>query len=314
MANETTAALLTTNGGRASEVLADYLHEQLYDATDLRMCMRMIPRTEGGIINSVTKDAVPSAAAAASSETSGGFSNTAYTTSEFQLTPARYGLLYKPSDLFQVTRGPGAGQIGMEQLAKKLVQAVGLTLTDLLTAASANLATSVGTTGVNLSIDDLYSAMYALILANVPNTPDQPIHLILHPQQIVDMMESLRGESGPSLYMQASTELLKLRGPGFKGLWNDVYVWQSDSVPTANAAADRAGMMIGYGSHSYQLGNVRSLAGTLVNPADILVMTDELMVERVRDGANGLSSMILNFYPTVVESEDLRGVKIVTDA
>ena len=67
------------------------------------------------------------------------------------------------------------------------------------------------------------------------------------------------------------------------------------------------------GAFAYQLGNLRAI-NPMVNPADILIGTEEMFVERVRDGANALTSLLANSYPGTAEQEDLRGVRVTTSA
>ena len=64
---------LVTSGGRVAEVLSALVRQQLYDATDLRSVMTLIPwNAVGSDKMEVTLDAIPGAFAAASSEISGG--------------------------------------------------------------------------------------------------------------------------------------------------------------------------------------------------------------------------------------------------
>ena len=314
MANESTNALFVTNGGRTAEILAGTIAEALHDPTDLRAAMLRVPwQAAGSATMELLVDAAPGASAADTNEISSGIANSAYTTAGVGLTIAGYSRQHQISDLFGVTAG--AGQIDARVIAGKLARSVGLTVTDMLATLFASLSTSVGTTTVNLTTSDLYSAMYALINANVPLGPTSPAFLVLHPQQYTDFMSSLRGETG-SDHLQADTAAaLRFSGPGYKGLWKNLSVWTSDSCPTANAAEDRVGAMFGYGTFAYTLGDVRPLVGMHIAPDDVIVATEELVVERRRSAeANPLSTLSVHFFPGVVEVQDLGGVKIVSDA
>ncbi len=308
MANEIANSLLVTNGGRQSLVLSALLRQQLYDPTDLRSAMDFIPfSAPGSATMRGTLDAVPGAATAASSETSGGQSNSAYTTAKFDLTVARYVKQYQVTDLFGVT-SEGA-PIDFAAVVRKLNEAVGLTMTDLLCAAFPNLATSVGTTLVNLSVDTIFLAQFALNLANVGG---QYI-CVLHPQQINDFITSLRAEPGAMQFVAATPEMIAIHGPMARGMWNGIVFLQSDSVTLVNASADRAGAMFGQGCFAYTMAPVRPLLGQI--PAgNVLADAGLALVELARDATNGMSTAILNFYPAIAEVEDLRGVQIVTDA
>lgn len=309
MANETSYATLVSNGGRLSSILSDMWHENLYDPTDLRALMVYRPMVAGPSATMSTPSVSSfGAAAAASSEISGGASNTLLSTGKFDLTVARYLKKLQPTDLFAMTSQGSA--INLELLFAQLTKTVGLTMTDLLCALFPSVASNVGTSGVNMSVQDWFSAAFALNLQSNGGR----IAAVLHGQQFNDFQDSLRGETGPLQWVDATAEMLMLRGSGYKGSFMGVEVWQSDSVPTANAGADRQGCMFSQGAFGYTFGDVRPIVAQMINPADILVQTPELFIERSRDAANGMTSLLLNIYPGVVEQEDLRAVTITTDA
>lgn len=306
MANEQTYAAILAAGGRVAKVLSALLHQNLYDPTGLRALMDFIPYAPmGSDTLNITKVTRGSVMAAASSETSGGFANTLPATGSFDLVVARYGLVIKPSDLFKIT----GGAYDLNYTLGILLESLDLTLTDLCTGLFANIAGNVGTSGADLTVSDFFDAIYYLNLKN--NGRD--ISAVLHNQQVNDLVESIRGEGGPMQWRTDAQGLLTVPGVGFVGQFAGVAVVQSDSCPTANAGADRLGCMFSRGAFAYTLGNVSNM-DPMINPADILVATPEMFVERVRDGANGLTSMIANAYPGVAEAEDLRGVRITTDA
>ena len=305
MANEVSYSTLLSNGGRVSKVLSQLLHESLYDPTGLRALMKFIPYSPmGSSTMNVTKATRGAVAAAASSETSGGFANTALTTGNYDLVIARYGLVMKPTDLMKLT----GGVLNVEYIISILTESLDLTLTDLLTALFANIAGNVGTSGADLSVDDFFDAIYYLNLQNNP----AGFAAVLHPQQINDLIESVRSEAGPMQWRSDAQGLLTAPGVGFRGQFAGVAVYQSDSVATANAGADRQGCMFG-DAFAYTLAPVSSM-DPMINPADIVVATSEMFVERSRTAADGLTALIANFYPGTAEAEDLRGVKITTDA
>lgn len=314
MANEVTNASFVTNGGRTAEVLAGIVQEALYDPTDVRATALFVPWLAAGSATlEALVDAAPGPAAADSSEIASGASNSAYTTAGKQITVAGYTRQYQISDLFGVTAG--AGQVDASRIAMKLERALSLTLTDLITALYSGFANSVGTSGVNLSTSDMYSAMYQLINSNVPFGPTSPVFAVLHPQQFVDFMSSLRGETGSDALQADTASQLRFSGPGYKGAWKGVQIFTSDSVATANAGADRCGAMYGLGAIGYTLGDVRPLVGLHIPAEDALMVTPEMIIERRRAAVSDpLSTLVAHMFPGVVELEDLRGVGIITDA
>ena len=314
MANEVTNASFVTNGGRTAEILAGIVQEALYDPTDVRSTALLVPWLAAGSATlEALVDAAPGPAAADSSEIASGASNSAYTTAGKQITVAGYTRQYQISDLFGVTAG--AGQVDASRIAMKLERALTLTLTDLITALYSGFANSVGTSGVNLSTSDMYSAMYQLINSNVPFGPTSPVFAVLHPQQFVDFMSSLRGETGSDSLQLDTAAQLRFSGPGYKGAWKGIQIFTSDSVATANAGADRCGAMYGLGAIGYTLGDVRPLVGLHIPAEDVLMATPEMIIERRRAAVSDpLSTLVAHMFPGVVELEDLRGVGIITDA
>ena len=306
MANEITTTLLGTNGGLVASVLSDLVLEQLHDPTDLSALMTFIPWTpRGSLTMDVTQDAVPGAYAARTNETTGGISNSAYTTSEFSLAPAGYSRQYELTDLIPIAGGP----IQAERVAANLAAGVGLTLTDLLCALFPALANDVGPgTGVDLDVSSMYDAIFQLNSQSVPG----PFAAVLYPIQFNDFQSSLRSEAGAAQFQPATADLLALRGPGFKGTWNGVQLFQSDSVTAVGGGADSSGAMFGAGAFAYTLADARVAAGLI--PPGLLYMSNAAMViEMARDQADFRTALIASIFPSVVEAEDLRGVEIISD-
>lgn len=309
MANEVSLATLQSNGGRVAKILSDKFHIVLYDPSGLRALMDFRPFNGPTATMSTPKLTRGNVAAAASSEISGGASNSAITTGNFDLTYARYLLRVQPTDLFVMT-SVGAG-INLDVLLSILTESLDLTLTDMLTALFAGVSGNVGTSGADLTVDNIFDGIYTLNLANNPSA----LMAVLHNQQVNDLVESIRGESGALQFRTDAQGMLKPPGVGWRGRFLEVDFYQSDSVATANAGADRQGAMFSAGAFGYTLGPVGPiLQSQMVNGADIVVSTEEMFVERDRDAGNAMSSFIVNFYPGTVEQEDARAVKVTTAA
>ena len=310
MANEIRHSTLQTNGGQLAANLSDEAVEQLFDPTDLRQLMQFwdFDGITGSDSVEVTQLPVPVAAAAATSEISGGQANTAFTTSKFTHAWARYVLQYQSTDLLAINGGP----VGQAEVLSRFNWTIALTLTDLLCALFPSLANDVGPgTGVNLDVDSLFQAQFQLNGQNVM----APYACVLHNTQMNDFIESLRSETGVKAFQDADTnEMLKARGPGFQGRWNNIDFWQSDSVNAVATSADRSGAMFGPGCFGYTLRMWRRIMDQqMIDPADILIDFGVGFVERSRDHTNAMTSAILNMYPSVIEQEDLRGVEIISD-
>lgn len=307
MAAEITFSSLESTGGRVGEVLSALVRQQLYDATDLRSVMTLIPwNAVGSDTMDITLDAVPGAYIAASSEISGGTAvdNSAYTTSKFSLQVARYARAYQVTDLFGITGGP----IDIDRVVNKLVEGAGLTMTDLLCNLFPSLSNSVGTTTVDLDVDTIYDALFQLNTLNASG----PYTAVLEATQMNDFRSSLRSETGAIQFREATAETLQTRGPGYQGDFLGIRFYQSDSVTKINTNADYSGAMFVDGCFAYTMAPVRALQGYI--PQDnVLVDANEILVELDRDAGNAMSKCIANMYPAVVEVEDARGVEIVSD-
>jgi hypothetical protein len=309
MANEVSFATLLSNGGRVAAMIGDQVHLNLYDPTNLRGLMTLYTMAGPSSVQSVAGLTRGYTAAAASSEISGGASNTALTTTNKDITVARYLLQMAPTDLFALT-SPGA-PINVATVADVITESMDLTLTSLLTGLFSGISTNVGTSGSDLTVTNIFSAIFAL---NLNNNPAQ-LAAVLHNQQINDLMSSIRGEGGAIQYRADAQGVLSTKGVAARFRFLEVDFYQSSRVATANAGADRQGAMFSAGAFGYKLGSVDEIINQgMVNPADILIRSPEMFIERSRDAANGLSKMILNFYPGVAEIEDLRAVAITTDA
>ena len=310
MADEVTLATLTSNGGRIAKLLAANLHINLFDSQQgLRGLMVRHTLTGPSATLNVAKASMAYTAAAASSETSGGASNTAFSTGNFDLTTARYILRMQPSDLFAMTSAGAPATV--DTLTTALTMAFDQTLASLLTGLFSGVSGNVGTSGADLTANNFFDAIYTLNLANNP----RQLAAVLHNQQVNDLIESFRGETGAIQYRSDIQGILGNPGAAYRATVLGVDVYQSDKVPLANANADRQGCMFSEGAFGYTLGDVSEIIRQqMINPADIIMQSPEMFIERARDAANGLSALFLNMYPAVAEQEDARAVKITTDA
>jgi uncharacterized membrane protein len=99
-------------------------------------------------------------------------------------------LKMQPSDLFAMT-SQGA-PVTIDTITMALIAAVDQTIASLLTGLFAGVSGNVGTSGVDLDPDVFFDAIYVLNLANNP----RGLAAVLHPQQVNDLIEGMRGETG----------------------------------------------------------------------------------------------------------------------
>jgi len=307
MANEVTFTGLSSAGGRVASVLSALLFEKIHDPTDLRAVMTEVPWQQiGSDTMSVALDGAPGAFAAASSETSGGASNSAYGSGKFDLQIARYLRKYQMSDLFGVTGGP----IDAAALVQTLADGVGLTMTDLLCSLFGSLSQSQDS-GATLIVDNVYTAMFTLNLAGAASSPEAPFSLVISPKQMNQFRTSVRGESGALEYVSAS--ILEAKGPGYQGNWSGIDIWQTDSINLVDSSAHFSAAMFAKDAFAYTMAPVRALSGAHVPASNIILDAGELMVEQSRDADNGLTSAIASMFVAVSEAQDALGVQIKTD-
>jgi len=165
-----------------------------------------------------------------------------------------------------------------------------------------DLGTDVGSSGVDMSVSDFFSAMYQLELNSVPG----PYACLLHPVQLSDLRESLRAEGGAVQFSPATMDMLSIKGQGYAGQFLGVDVYKISKINSAGG--NRHGAMVGANCLGYRIGTVENVIGSTI------IRADEYAVEFERSGTAGLTSVIGHAYVGVAILEDARGVGIVTDA
>lgn len=290
---------------RAAEVLNSAIWDILFDRTDLRqICLKVADL--GGSGSAVSKTAQvnfgsPMAAAAGDEVTPSG--NTALPASNLSLTIAQQIISYELSDLMQVTGGPG--NLGMEQLSQAVADAYIRRFTELACTAGAGFTATVGSSGIDLTMDDIYAAIFQL--EQSVNNP--PFSAVLYPTQFTDMQESLRSEGGALQFHAPTADMLAIKGQGYKGNFLGVDFYTSDLVPDDNGGADSAGFMMAGGGLAYVEASARGIMpGATMAPAQSPVYAE---FDRVADP--GLSRIVAHAFVGVGVGEDARGVAIITD-
>ena len=231
-------------------------------------------------------------------------SNSALVDASPSITIARQALQYEISDLANLTDSVG---LNTDRLAASMVGSADMRFTEMIAGITDDFTATAGTSGTNMSVDDWFDAQFALTQAGVPG----PYFALLHPQQLTDFQGSLRAETGILSWQPASADMTLVKGQGFAGQFSGVDVFTSQQVPTANAAADRAGGMWGQGAVGYCDGAIAPVrgAGDIVMPAGT-----KIVVEFERSASGGLTKVVGNYYVGVGIVEDGRGVSIITDA
>ena len=216
----------------------------------------------------------------------------------FSTAVARQALERTITDLNDGVDGVG---FNIDTLAGDLVASAHARFTDMIAEAGATFTTSVGSTGVQMTTDDAYDATYAL----ETNSVHGPYLGLLRGAQWTNLRESLRSEGGAVQFAEATPELLKIHGPGFKGMFIGVEWHASDSVP--DDATDYSGCVFGQGAIAY-----RELSITRIRGVGELLMATPIYVTLDYDNQKGEQNTVGNYNVAVSKTQDLMGVTVAT--
>lgn len=232
-------------------------------------------------------------------------SRTDPTDASADITIARQALRYSISDLNNMVDSVG---LDVERLAASMVGAAEMRFTSMICGVLDDFTSTVGSTGVDLDVDDFYDAIYTLEEANA----NGPFTSVLHPVQVTDFQNSLRAEGGAVQYKAATQDMLEAKGQGFIGSFAGVDIYKSSKVPTANTAADRAGAMFARGAVGFAEGTPRPMA--MFGGQLVLAAGTPILVEFDRTPEGALTDIVGSYYVGVQKLQDALGVSIITDA
>lgn len=234
---------------------------------------------------------------------------TAITLSEVSATPARKGLARSRSDLLKMY--DQAGVFSEEALAMDAEGARQATLIDMVITAAITATGNAGTSGSDLTWNNIHEAVGTLELSGATFGPGELL-CILHPQQWRDLQSQLLGTSlGDAVTHQADApNLLLPRQIGYKGRFYGIDFVTSSRVPLANGTADRQGALIAPG------GIVWAEAAIEQDPDGFMDVLGggRLCIERERDASRALKDYYYSFYLGVSLGQNGAVVKITTDA
>lgn len=290
-------------------VLNRTIHENIVDTTDLRRTCRFKGNIAGRGSATLNLPGVTwgDAMGAANTDEVTAVSVTDITTSLSQITVARQAIVRRVSDLYQMANGIDG--MGIEGIAAQMAQFATLRATDLLCAQFGSVTANVGTSTVDLTVDDIYDAQFALIQARVPG----PYICVLAPIQITDFMSSLRGEGGAQ--MNNPSTLGMFAGGGMQAKeWNGITFIDCDSVPTSGG--DRVGCMYAIDAFGYAEMVPTDIMTGAHSGGYLSVIPDggSVYVAFERDESAGTTDIVGNYYVGFGIVENARAVKITTDA
>jgi N4-gp56 family major capsid protein len=160
--------------------------------------------------------------------------NTPLTTTSVTLTTSEIGIMATVTDVLEVSDIPAAHGARLKQLGRSLGDKIDIDVCALF----AGFSTAVGATGVNIALTDILDAIYNLEVNDAAGLGS--IVGALHPRQTADFRTEFEADTA-AIYSGAGTGKIGKASAGYFGSWFGVDIFQSTNVPTANAAADRAG-------------------------------------------------------------------------
>lgn len=283
MANEATTDSGSTGEMVQTEVVNLAVIEALY-ANSIMLDLVTVTDITGENTKAAEYPAMPRLTSAGLTEGTDA-SNTAVNTGSSTVTAAEVGIMVTPTDLLLVS-SPATLDMFASEMGRSLAEKMDTDLTALL--AALNGGTAVGSTGVNMTDDDLSDAVFTLELANVA----RPYNTVLHPRQYADLRNDVSSAGGNIFSSQVGNDLART------GKIDELYgafLFQSSTVPTANTAADRAGGMF--------------------NPLALAIAFKwRPRTETQRDASLRGTEIVVTSAYGVGEISDSRGVPIVTDA
>jgi N4-gp56 family major capsid protein len=216
--------------------------------------------------------------------------NTTLTSTSVTLTSSEVGIQATITDVLEVSDIPAAHGARLKQLGR----AMGDKLDVDICALFGGFSTAVGSTGVNVALTDLLDAIFNLEVNDASDLGS--IVGVFHPRQSADIRTELEADSASIYHPGGEAQPLRKAQNGFFGSWFGLDIFQTTNVPTANAAADRAG---GIFVRDYALGMTQKWAAKL----------ETMRWAPIR----GFVLVATSMYG-VGEVEDSAGVNVTTDA
>ena len=288
MANETTTTTANDLVYAASILQEDIIAALYPNRLAINMCRRASLVGFPSKAKDFPKNPVIAAAAVAEATD---LSYTAYSTTKATLTTGEVGVVLTPTDVLNVS-----DIVDLGYYATEAGKAVADKENTDIAALSSGLSGSVGTTAVDLAEASILDAIATLEAASVPG----PYAMLLHPQQKRDLVASVgttisaAGTTGRS--PRAETNEFGAQPDGMLGALYGMDVYVTAAVPTANAGADRLGMMV---SVNRALGHVEKWA---------------VRTELERDATLRATEIVVTSDYGVGEIDDASGVGILSDA
>lgn len=288
MANETTFTTMTSGFTLSAAIANEHILEALYDLNHVDRLTRRVDLS-GKPTKSHDIGLWPRLGAASVSEGVDA-STTQVTSTKTTVTAGESVIMVTPTDALNLSSLAATQDFAMacaEAIREKQ-------MSDVANLAT-GFSTSVGTTTVNLTEANWMDAVATL--AN--NRHMGNLAALLYPQQYFDLAAGIGGTFTPASSTGASARqeanAWAFAANGVQDPYFGIPIYLSTAVPTANAGADSAGMMV----H--------------VPRAIARGVKYDSRVEFQRDASLRATEVIVTSFDGVAEIEDAAGVGIVTD-
>jgi len=288
----------------ASEVLAGMVEELLAEKGSIMGHEALIKAERPAMGSNVVKfsaDGLGGSHALALTAEGSSVADTTLSDATASVTVARYAKSFAFTDTLLAV---DEGRLVQERFARDAVISYNQNLINLVAQLGSGFTNSVGSTGVNLTVQNFMDAKTKL----EENSCEGRFLAILHPVQFADLQSAMLSVGGSLQYREDSQLLPERIGGQYKGSFLGVDIFVSSLVPTANAGADRAGLMIARGAVVW--------ADALIepNPQQVMNAGGLIALELERDARAGESAYVSSALMGAAEFQDLAGVGIITDA
>lgn len=231
-------------------------------------------------------------------------STVALTDASATIALGRYTKRYEASDLAKIV--DSLGFLRTEVLTMDALVSYSATIRDLVANLVDNFSSTVGTTTVDGSIEDILDACAILEIAAVGG----PYLGVIHPRQWHDAVKDVALNIGGAVQLNGGAQSVMdaMMGLGFKGRFLGVDWFTTLDVPTANAGADRAGGIFGFGAIGWAQGPV------MADPDLPQANVGPVLFEKDRTPTTATTGALMHGYLGASEMIDACGVTWISDA
>ena len=307
-----TNASLLADGVRLDHMISLEINRLLTDTSNLRNSVYL---TYAGSINGIGSDTIRirkyglggrDPFVAAGTENSDEAANYEDVDAEFaDIAVARQYLIRNISDLASMA-GYGSQDLNPFVLASDMALSYETRFAAMTCDAADAFSTVKGDATSVMSVDLFFDAISALQTADSNRGADGPFAMVLHPKALNELQDSLRNETSNAIsMMQATAEMLEVKGKGYVGKLFGVDVYRSSHVTNAGGAH------FNYVLSPGALGYADGIPNQLPNAVDFMTM-GKILVELERQGTAAVTQVIGHAYLGFGIIDDDRGLVIKT--